>query len=157
MAIEDFSIGQSAELERTLTEADVMTFAGLTGDFNPVHVDADAAAASGFGERIVHGMLTASLLSTLLAMQLPGPGAIYLAQSVNFLRPVKLGDTVTARVEISAIDIVKRRLTLATTVRNARGKSVIAGEATVQVAASTSSALAPASIIAARPAAPAWL
>lgn len=134
MAIEDFSVGQSAELERTLSDADVMAFAALTGDFNPVHVDAEAAAASSFGERIVHGMLTASLLSTLLAMQLPGPGAIYLSQSVNFLRPVKLGDTVTARVEITAIDVAKRRLTLATTVRNARGKSVISGEATVQVA-----------------------
>ena len=133
MAIADFTIGQSAELTRTLSEADVMAFAELTGDFNPVHVDAAAAAASAFGERIVHGMLTASLLSTVLAMQLPGPGAIYLSQSVKFLRPVKLGDTVVAHVVVTAIDPDKRRLTLATTVRNARGKNVIDGEAVVQL------------------------
>ena len=131
----DFALGLSAELTRTLTEADVMTFAALTGDYNPVHVDAVAAAASPFGERIVHGMLTASLLSTLLAMQLPGPGAIYVAQSVRFLRPVKFGETVTARVEVTAIDAAKLRLTLSTTIRNARGKSVIDGEATVQLPA----------------------
>lgn len=110
-----------------------MAFASLTGDFNPVHVDAEAAAASSFGERIVHGMLTASLLSTVLAMQLPGPGAIYLSQSVKFLRPVKLGDTVVAHVAVTAIDTDKRCLTLATTVRNARGKNVVEGEAVVQL------------------------
>ncbi len=136
MPVTDFTIGQSAELTRTLSEADVMAFAQLTGDFNPVHVDADAAAASSFGERIVHGMLTASLLSTVLAMQLPGPGAIYLSQSVTFLRPVRLGDTVVAHVAVTAIDIDKRRMTLATTVRNARGKNVIDGEAVVQLPAS---------------------
>jgi 3-hydroxybutyryl-CoA dehydratase len=133
MAITDFSIGQTAELTRTFIEADVQAFATLTGDFNPVHVDAEAAAASPFGERIVHGMLTASLLSTVIAMRLPGPGTIYLSQALNFLRPVKLGDTITARVEVTAIDTEKRRLTLATSVRNARGKSVIDGEATVQI------------------------
>ena len=133
MSIERFSVGQSAELTRTLSEADVMSFAQLTGDFNPVHVDDAAAAASTFGARIVHGMLTASLLSTLLAMQLPGPGAVYLNQSLSFLRPVKIGDTVIARVEITAIDVVKQRLTLATTIRNARGKNVVSGEAVVQV------------------------
>ena len=135
MALADFAVGQSAELERTLTEADVMAFAALTGDYNPVHVDAVTAAASPFGERIVHGMLTASLLSTLLAMQLPGPGAIYVSQSVRFLRPVKFNETVTTRVEITAIDTSKLRLTLATTIRNARGKTVVDGEAIVQLPA----------------------
>ncbi len=133
VSIERFSVGQSAELTRTLSDADVMAFAQLTGDYNPVHVDEDAAASSPFGARIVHGMLTASLLSTLLAMQLPGPGAVYLNQTLSFLRPVKIGDTVTARVEIIAIDVVKQRLTLATTIRNARGKNVVSGEAVVQV------------------------
>lgn len=132
MSIERFSVGQAAELTRTLSDADVMSFAQLTGDFNPVHVDDAAAAASAFGARIVHGMLTASLLSTLLAMQLPGPGAVYLNQTLSFLRPVKIGDTVIARVEITAIDVVKQRLTLATTIRNARGKTVVSGEAVVQ-------------------------
>ncbi len=135
MAFADFAVGQSAELERTLSEADVMAFAALTGDYNPVHVDDVAAAASPFGERIVHGMLTASLLSTVLAMQLPGPGAIYVSQAVRFLRPVKFGETVTARVEITAIDPARLRLTLSTTIRNARGKSVIDGEAIVQLPA----------------------
>ena len=130
VAITDFIVGQSAESARTISEADVMAFAQVSGDFNPVHVDAEAAAQSPFGERIVHGMLTASLLSALLATELPG--AIYLSQTLEFLRPVKLGDTVTAHVTITAIDEAKRRLTLATSVRNARGKNVITGEAVVQ-------------------------
>jgi 3-hydroxybutyryl-CoA dehydratase len=120
VSLDEFTIGQCAELTRTLTETDVMAFAEITGDFNPVHVDAEAAAASAFGERIVHGMLTASLLSALLATKLPGAGAIYLSQTLRFLRPVKLGDTVTAQVSITAIDPAKRRLTLATSVRNER-------------------------------------
>lgn len=136
VSINGYRVGQSAELTRTLSDADVMAFAHLTGDFNPVHVDDAAAVASAFGARIVHGMLTASLLSTLLAMQLPGPGAVYLNQTLSFLRPVKIGDTVTARVEITAIDEAKHRLTLATTIRNARGKNVVSGEAIVQVPAS---------------------
>jgi 3-hydroxybutyryl-CoA dehydratase len=133
LTLDGFTIGQSAELTRTLTEADVMAFAEVTGDFNPVHVDAEAAAASSFGERIVHGMLTASLLSALLATKLPGAGAIYLSQTLRFLRPVKLGDTVTAQVSITAIDSDKRRLTLATSVRNERGKHVVDGQAVVQL------------------------
>ena len=134
VTIDDCSVGQVATLVRTISEADVMTFATLTGDYNPVHVDADAAAASSFGGRIVHGMLTASLLSTVLAMQLPGPGAIYLSQTLRFLRPVKLGDTVTAQVQVTAIDVATRRMTLATTIRNERGKMVVEGEASVQLA-----------------------
>jgi 3-hydroxybutyryl-CoA dehydratase len=133
MPIDEFNLGQCSELTRTLTESDVMAFAQLTGDFNPVHVDAALAAASPFGDRIVHGMLTASLLSTLIAMQLPGPGAIYLSQTLSFLRPVKIGTTLVARVEITAIDAVKGRLTLSTTIRNERGKNVVSGEAVVQL------------------------
>lgn len=133
MPMADFVVGQSAELTRTITEADVMAFASVTGDFNPVHVNAVAAAASSFGERIVHGMLTASLFSTLLATKLPGPGAIYLSQSLKFLRPVKLGDTVTVRAEVLSLDIAKRHMTLETSARNERGKTVVSGEAVVQV------------------------
>ncbi len=129
--IERFAVGQQAQLERTLTAHDVMVFANVTGDHNPVHVDAAAAAASPFGGQIVHGMLTASLISAVLGTQLPGPGAIYVSQSLRFLRPVRLGDTVVARVEIRAIDPVKRRLTLVTTVLNQAGKAVLDGEATV--------------------------
>ena len=133
MAITDFAVAQSFEQTRTISESDVLAFAAVSGDFNPVHVDADAAAASPFGERIVHGMLTASLLSALLAREIPG--AIYLSQTLNFLRPVKLGDTVLAHAAITEIDADRRRLTLATTVRNARGKPVVNGVATVQVPA----------------------
>ena len=133
MSLGEFTIGQSAALTRTLTEADVMAFAEVTGDFTPVPMDADAAAASSFGERIVHGMLTASLLSALLASKLPGPGAIYLSQTLRFLRPVKIGDTVSAHVSITSIDAETRRITLATSVRNERGKSVVDGEAIVQL------------------------
>ncbi len=136
VTIEDFSVGQSAQYERTLTEADVLAFAELTGDHNPVHVDAEAAAASSFGERIVHGMLTASLISAALATHLPGPGAIYVAQTLRFLRPVRLGDTVQVQVQVTAIDVPTRQLSLATTVRNARGKPVLDGEATALVPAS---------------------
>ncbi|MCC7054963.1 MAG: MaoC family dehydratase [Gemmatimonadaceae bacterium] len=130
--MERFVVGQSAQLERTLAEADVVAFAAVTGDHNPVHLDEAAAASSPFGGRIVHGMLTASLFSTLLATELPGPGVIYLSQTLNFLRPVRLGDTVVARVEITAIDAARRRITLSTTVLNARGKPVVSGEAVVQ-------------------------
>lgn len=133
MAITDFAVAQSFEQTRTISESDVLAFAAVSGDFNPVHVDADAAAASPFGERIVHGMLTASLLSALLAREIPG--AIYLSQTLNFLRPVKLGDTVSAHAAITEIDADRRRLTLSTTVRNARGKPVVDGVATVQVPA----------------------
>ena len=133
MAITDFAVAQSFEQTRTISESDVLAFAAVSGDFNPVHVDADAAAASPFGERIVHGMLTASLLSALLAREIPG--AIYLSQTLNFLRPVKLGDNVSAHAAITEIDADRRRLTLATTVRNARGKPVVDGVATVQVPA----------------------
>ena len=135
MAITDYSVGEFAESTRTLTEADVIAFAEVTGDHNPVHLDAAAAAQSSFGERIVHGMLTASLLSALAASELPGPGTIYLGQTLNFKRPVKLGDTVTARVEILTIDVEKRRLTMSTSVRNANGKVVLDGEATLMVPA----------------------
>ena len=133
--IERFAVGQQAQVERTLTKHDVMVFADVTGDYNPVHVDAVAAAASPFGGQIVHGMLTASLISALLGTQLPGPGAIYVSQSLRFLRPVRLGDTVVARVEITAIDTARRRVTLATTVHNQAGKAVLDGEATVALPA----------------------
>jgi len=136
VTIDDFSIGQSAQHERTITEADVLAFADITGDHNPVHVDAESAAASSFGARVVHGMLTASLISAALATHLPGPGAIYVSQTLRFLRPVKLGETVTVHLAITSIDAPKRKLVLATAVRNARGKTVLDGEATALVPAS---------------------
>ncbi len=133
MTFEEIAAGQAAEFSKTVTEADVVLFAGITGDFNPAHVDAVAAAEGRFGERIAHGMLTASFISTVLGTRLPGPGAIYLSQSLRFLRPVKLGDTVTARAEVAEVIAAKRRVRLATTVRNQAGETVVDGEAVVMV------------------------
>lgn len=133
MKISEISIGASAEIGKTITLADIMSFAQVTGDFNPVHVDAEAAKASPFGEQIAHGMLSAGLVSAVLAMKLPGAGAIYMSQSLRFVRPVKIGDTITARVEVSEVIAAKKRVRLATTCRNQRGETVLDGEALVMV------------------------
>ena len=133
MRLEDLTVGASAEYAKTVTDADVMAFAEVTGDFNPVHVDEEAAARSSFGGRIAHGMLAAGLISAVLAMKLPGPGTIYLGQTLRFTRPVRIGDTVTARVEVLEVNAPKRRVRLATTCRNQHGEKVLDGEATVMV------------------------
>ena len=127
------TVGQTAEMSKTVTEADVVLFAGVTGDFNPVHVDAVAAERSRFGGRIAHGMLSAGFVSAVLAMRLPGPGTIYLSQSLRFTRPVRIGDTVTARVEIAERVPAKRRVRLLTTGLNQRGETVLDGEAVVML------------------------
>ncbi|MGI9090549.1 MAG: MaoC family dehydratase [Gemmatimonadaceae bacterium] len=133
MRLEDIVVGQSAEFGKTITEADVALFAGITGDFNPVHVDAVAAARSRFGGRIAHGMLSAGLISATLASRLPGPGSIYLTQTLRFTAPVRIGDTVTARVSVVEIIAPKRRVRLSTVCRNQDGLTVLDGEATVLV------------------------
>lgn len=133
MRIDEMAPGLSAEQAKTVTEADVVLFAGITGDFNPVHVDAEAAARSRFGGRIAHGMLSAGLISAVIAMKLPGPGAIYMTQSLRFTKPVKIGDTVTARVEVIEVLAAKKRVRLATTCRNQRGETVLDGEALLMV------------------------
>jgi 3-hydroxybutyryl-CoA dehydratase len=130
--LEDLTVGQSAELVRTVAEADIVAFADVTGDHNPVHLDADYAAATSFGERIAHGMLSAGYISAVLGTTLPGPGAIYLSQSLAFKRPVRIGDEVTARATVTAVDDAKGRVTLATTCL-VRGKAVVDGEAVVMV------------------------
>lgn len=135
MRFEELRVGLTADFAKTVTEADVVAFAGLSGDFNPVHVDAVAAAQSRFGERIAHGLLSASFISTVIAMKLPGPGTIYLGQTLRFTRPVKIGDTVTARAEVREIVAAKRRVVLATTCTNQHGEVVVDGEATVLVPA----------------------
>jgi 3-hydroxybutyryl-CoA dehydratase len=123
-------VGAVAEFRKTVTEADVVMFAGITGDMNPAHLDAVWAEGSRFGGRIAHGMLTASFVSTVLAMKLPGPGTIYLSQSLRFLGPVRIGDTVTARVEVLEV-MAKGRVRLATTVETQDGTRVVEGEAVV--------------------------
>ena len=131
--IDELQVGQAAEMAKTVTEADIALFAGVTGDFNPVHVDAVAAAQSRFGERIAHGMLSAGFISAVIAMRLPGPGSIYLSQSLRFTKPVRIGDTVTTRVEVVEVVAPKRRLRLATVCRNQNGETVVEGEAVVMV------------------------
>jgi 3-hydroxybutyryl-CoA dehydratase len=135
MYFDELAVGGAAEFTKTVTEADVVLFAGITGDLNPAHVDDVAASASRFGGRIAHGMLVAGFISTVLGTRLPGPGTIYLSQQLRFVAPVRLGDTVTARVEVAELVPAKRRARLATTVRNQRGETVIEGEATVMVPA----------------------
>jgi 3-hydroxybutyryl-CoA dehydratase len=130
--LEDLSVGQSAELVRTVGEADIVAFAAVTGDNNPVHLDADYAATTSFGERIAHGMLSAGYISAVLGTTLPGPGAIYLSQTLKFKRPVRIGDAVTARATVAQIDEAKARVTLAT-VCLVNGKPVLDGEAVVMV------------------------
>lgn len=130
---ESLQVGQHAEFSKTVTESDVVLFAGITGDFNPAHVNEVEATKSRFGGRIAHGLLSAGFISACIAMKLPGPGTIYLTQSLKFTRPVKIGDTVTARVEVSEWNAGKRRARLATTCRNQHGEVVIDGEALVLV------------------------
>ena len=131
MRFEELSVGMSAERARTVTADDVLRYAEVTGDFNPVHVDAEAAARSRFGGLIAHGMLSAGYVSAVLGLDLPGPGAIYVAQTLKFTRPVKPGDTITARVEVLEVIAARRRVRLATTCRNQHGEAVLEGEATI--------------------------
>ncbi|HVB68382.1 MAG TPA: MaoC family dehydratase [Acetobacteraceae bacterium] len=131
---EDLAIGQTASLGKTITEADILMYAAVSTDTNPVHINAEAAKASIFGERIAHGMLSAGLISAVLGTQLPGPGTIYMGQTLRFRAPVKIGATVTATVEITALNPEKNRATLKTTCTVGEDV-VIEGEALVQVPA----------------------
>ena len=130
--LEDLSVGQSAELTKTVTEKDIASFAEVTGDNNPVHLDEAYAAATPFKTRIAHGMLSAGYISAVIGTRLPGPGAIYIGQNLRFKRPVKIGDAVTATATITAIDAEKARVTLET-VCTVDGKPVVEGEATIMV------------------------
>ncbi len=128
---DEIQIGDSASFTKTLSESDIYLFAGITGDLNPAHVNAVAAADGMFKQRIAHGMLTASFISTVLAMNLPGNGTIYVSQESQFRGPVFIGDTVTARVE--AIEKLEPRkwVKFHTTVHNQDGKLVVDGHAVV--------------------------
>jgi 3-hydroxybutyryl-CoA dehydratase len=128
--LEDLSVGQGAELTRTVTAADLDAFAAVTGDVNPVHLDEDYAKTTSFGGRIAHGMLSAGYISAVIGTQLPGPGAIYVSQALRFRRPVRIGDSVTAKAEIIEIDEMRGRVTLKTWCAVA-GKTVVDGEAVI--------------------------
>ena len=125
--IEDFQIGQHAIFRKTFTEDDVRKFVEITGDVNPLHVDDEFAASTRFGRRVLHGMLTASIFSTMVGMFLPGTGAIYRSQTLTFLRPVFVGDTVTAHFVVRAIDRAKHRLEIDAWIENEAGERVIEG------------------------------
>ena len=128
--IEELKIGQTSSFSKTITETDVYLFAGITGDFNPAHINAQYAANTQFKERIAHGMLSASLISTILGTSLPGKGTIYLGQQVKFLSPVRLGDTITATVKVKELVKEKNRVILHTFCANQEGDLVVDGEAT---------------------------
>lgn len=131
--MKDFQVGEKARVTKTISEADVYAFAGITGDFNPLHVDAEFARRSRFGERIAHGILTAGLISTVLGMKLPGPGGIFLSQTLRFVRPVRLGDTITATAEVTSWNAAKRILQLRTACTNQRDEVVVEGESVLLV------------------------
>jgi 3-hydroxybutyryl-CoA dehydratase len=127
-----FAVGDAVTFSKTIGEADILLFAGVSGDTYPLHVDAEYAQSSRFGQRVAHGMLSASLLSTVAGLMLGTPGGIFVEQTLRFRRPVFIGDTLTARSELTAIDPVKRRLHCATTIVNQRGETVIDGTAILQ-------------------------
>lgn len=128
-----YYVGQQGTFSKTLMQSDVYNFAGICGDFNPIHMDAQVAAQSRFGKQVCHGMLTASLISTVIGNIMPGNGSVYLEQNIKFLKPVYFGDTITAKVEIIAIDAKKRILTLKTDEYNQVNELVVSGTAKVKV------------------------
>jgi 3-hydroxybutyryl-CoA dehydratase len=131
LALEDLAVGMTAAYEQTVTEADIQAFADVTGDHNPLHLDEEFARHTRFGGRIAHGMLTAGFISTALAT-LPGPGTIYLSQTLAFRAPVRIGDTIEARVTVAEILPEKRKVRLTTQCR-VGDTAVVDGEAMVIV------------------------
>lgn len=127
-AYDDLSVGQKACLKKTITESDLSRFIEITGDINPLHVDDDFSRQTFFGQRIAHGMLSASLFSTLVGMHIPGIGAIFKSQTLEFLRPVFIGDTLCAWFEIVAIDPADERIEIKSWIENQHGKIVITGQ-----------------------------
>ncbi|MCL5965938.1 MAG: MaoC family dehydratase [Deltaproteobacteria bacterium] len=125
-----YKVGDAAEMTKVINEEDVFLFAGITGDRNPIHISKEYAAKTRFGERIAHGILTAGLLSAVIGMKLPGPGCLYVSQTLSFLRPVKIGDEVTARIEVAEV-VSERRLRLRTQCFNQRKEMVLDGEAVI--------------------------
>jgi len=128
---EELKVGDAAEITKTISESDVYLYAGVTGDLNPAHINEEYAKKTSFKTRIAHGMLLGGFVSTVLGNQLPGPGTIYIRQELNFMAPVRFGETVTARVEVIEVDREKNRARLKTTCVNQDGTQVMDGEALV--------------------------
>jgi len=135
VTFDEIAIGDTATYTRLITNQEVEAFAAISGDHNPLHLDPEYAATTPFGECIAHGMLTGALISAAIAMQLPGPGSVYLNQSLQFRAPVFLGDTLTVTLEVTEKHGKRPWVTLSCTVENQDGKAVAKGEA--QVAAPT--------------------
>ncbi|MCK5497525.1 MAG: MaoC family dehydratase [Hyphomicrobiaceae bacterium] len=131
---EDLSVGQEASLSNTVSGANIVAFAEISGDRNPVHLDADYAATTMFKERIAHGMLSAAYISAVFGMKLPGPGAIYMSQTLKFKAPVKIGDTVVTTVKVAELMPEKRRARFEC-VCTVNDKPVVEGEAMLMVPA----------------------
>jgi len=129
-SVEEMEVGQSASMSKTVTEADIILFAGITGDFNPAHIDEEYAKNSMFKGRIAHGMLSAGFISATLAMKLPGPGSIYLGQSMKFKAPVRINDTVKTTVTITDINVEKKIVKLET-ICSVGDTQVVVGECTM--------------------------
>lgn len=129
--INDLKVGQKSSFTKSITETDVYLFAGISGDINPAHINAEYAKKTPFKERIAHGILSGALISAVIGVQLPGPGTIYASQSLNFLAPVYFGDTITSTVEVKEIIKEKNRAVLTTLCTNQDGTVVIKGEAVV--------------------------
>lgn len=131
ITISEMKVGDSASFTKTVSEHDVYTYAGVSGDFNPAHVNEVEAQKGMFGKRIAHGMLSAGFISTVLGTQLPGPGTIYMGQELRFTKPVFFGDTITATVTVAELIPEKNRAILDTVCTNQNGDVVIKGKATV--------------------------
>jgi 3-hydroxybutyryl-CoA dehydratase len=129
--IGELKIGDTAEFAKTVSESDIYLYAGITGDFNPAHINEDYAKNTFFKTRIAHGMLSAGFISTVIGTKLPGTGSIYVKQDLRFLAPVRIGDTITARVEVMEIIAEKKRVRLKTTCINQEGTQVLDGKAVV--------------------------
>ena len=140
--VEDLRVGMSASFSKTITEADLVLFAGVSGDNNAMHVNEEFAAATPFGGRIAHGMLTASVISAAIANKMPGPGTIYLGQNLRFRAPVRPGETVHATVTVTEIVVDRRRVTLSTICR-VGGKVAVEGDALVMTTTSQSGEAVP--------------
>src|SRR6266542_4245976 len=131
LTVEDIHVGDSAQVVRRATDDDIASFVDAVGDYNPIHSDRGYAATTMFKEPIAPGIWTAGLISAVIGTRLPGPGAIYLSQDLKFLRPVKLGDVIRARVEVLETNRERNRVRLKTVCTNQRGEEVLTGEALV--------------------------
>ena len=128
---DEIRIGQTASYSKTLTEADLILFANVSGDINPLHLDADFAATTIFKQRIGHGAWTGSIISAAIALELPGPGTIYLNQNLSFRAPVNIGDTVTIKLEVTAKEDKRNTVNINTLAVNQDGKTVAKGSVEV--------------------------